>query len=95
MTIAEERSGVNVVVPEPLAREVEARVGPGDRERFILEAVEEKLKRLRRVESFQRFGGSLVAVDIPGWETAEASAEWVRGLRRGDPIGVADDPAEG
>lgn len=91
MTVAEKQADVNMTMPDALVSEVDARVGQGDRERFILKAVEEKLKRLRRVESFQRFAGSLADVDIPGWETAESSAEWVRALRRGDAVGVGDD----
>ena len=36
--------------------------------------------KLRRVA--RRMAGSLADVDIPGWDTKEAAAEWVRALRR-------------
>jgi hypothetical protein len=40
---------------------------------------------LRSIDEF-----SLLAdVDIPGWETLEAAAEWVRALRRREPVGVS------
>jgi metal-responsive CopG/Arc/MetJ family transcriptional regulator len=71
----------HVVMPEDLLRRVDALVGERGRSRFITEAVEEQLKRRDRVVAFERFAGSLQDVDIPGWETSEAAAEWVHNLR--------------
>lgn len=71
----------HVVMPEELVEEVDALVGQRRRSQFIKEAVEEKLLRLNRVAAFEKFAGSLSGVDIPGWESSEAAAEWVHNLR--------------
>jgi hypothetical protein len=76
-------------MPAELVEEIDAQVGPRKRSRFVQEAVEEKLRRQRLQTSLAEMAGSLADVDIPGWETPEAAAEWVRGLRRGDPVGVS------
>jgi hypothetical protein len=76
-------------MPVELIEEIDAQVGPRKRSRFVQEAVEEKLRRQRLQTSLAEMAGSLADVDIPGWETPEAAAEWVRALRRGDPVGVS------
>ncbi len=79
----------HVVMPVELIEEIDAQVGPRKRSRFVQEAVEEKLRRQRLQTSLAEMAGSLADVDTPGWETPEAAVEWVRALRRGDPVGVA------
>ena len=79
----------HIVMPVELVEEIDAQVGPRKRSRFVQEAVEEKLRRQRLQTSLAEMAGSLADVDIPGWETPEAAAEWVRALRRGDPVGVS------
>ena len=79
----------HIVMPVELVEEIDAQVGPRKRSRFVQEAVEEKLRRHRLQTSLAEMAGSLADVDIPGWETPEAAAEWVRALRRGDPVGVS------
>ncbi len=37
-----------------------------------------------RANRARKFAGALAAVDIPGWETSEAAAEWVRASRQPD-----------
>jgi hypothetical protein len=76
-------------MPAELVEEIDAQVGPRKRSRFVQEAVEEKLRRQRLQTSLAEMAGSLADVDIPGWETPEAAADWVRALRRGDPVGVS------
>ena len=72
----------HIVMPAELVEEIDDQVGPRRRSRFVQEAVEEKLRRQRRVEAFDGVVGSLKDVDIPGWETPEAAAQWVHDLRR-------------
>ena len=43
-----------------------------------------KERRQKLVKAAEKAGGSLEHVDIPGWETSESAAEWVRALRRFD-----------
>ena len=81
MAVSTERRRAHVVLPNDLVCEIDQRVGQRRRSEFIQEAIEEKLRRLRRVEAFDRVVGSLKGVDIPGWETPESSAQWVHDLR--------------
>jgi len=73
---------VHIMLPDSLLEEIDAQVGPRKRSQFIQEAVSEKLARQCRDEAFERIVGSLKDVDIPGWETPEAAAQWVRDQRR-------------
>ena len=84
----------HVVMPQRLIDEVDALVGPRRRSRFVTEAVEEKLTRQHLKTALAEMDGALADVDIPGWESPDAAAEWVRSLRRGDEPAVAEsDPA--
>jgi metal-responsive CopG/Arc/MetJ family transcriptional regulator len=73
----------HIIMPAELVAEIDAQVGPRKRSRFVQEAVEEKLQRNRLRASLPKMAGSLTNVDIPGWESSEAAAEWVRAQRRG------------
>ena len=92
MAVAARQRRAHIVMPVELVDEIDAQVGPRKRSRFVQEAVEEKLRRQRMLDSLDEMAGSLADVDIPGWETPEAAAEWVRALRRGEPVGVATAP---
>jgi hypothetical protein len=83
---------VHVLLPDELIESVDALVGQRRRSQFIAETVAEELRRRRLSAALEQMAGSLADVDIPGWETPEAAAEWVRALRRGDPVGVASGP---
>lgn len=83
---------VQVVMPKDLVESVDALVGKRRRSQFIAGAVTAELRRRRLRVALAEMGGSLAGVDIPGWETPEAAAEWVRALRRGDPVGVSAIP---
>jgi metal-responsive CopG/Arc/MetJ family transcriptional regulator len=74
----------HIVIPRDLLDKIDEQVGPRKRSKFVQEAVEEKLQRQRLLASITQMAGSLADVDIPGWESSEAAAEWVRALRRGD-----------
>ena len=72
----------HIVVPDELIAEIDARVGQRKRSRFIAEAIEAQLRNIKALEAFDAVAGSLVDVDIPGWETPESASEWVRAMRR-------------
>jgi hypothetical protein len=59
-------------------------VGRGWRSKFLVEAAEEKLRRLRLITVAQRVAGSLKEADTPGWETSESAASWVHHGRQAD-----------
>lgn len=94
MTVESGRRRVHIVLPDALLREIDARVGQRQRSAFIQEAIEEKLRREKLLESLDEMAGSLAGVDIPGWESSAAAAEWVRALRRADPVGVGEQPGD-
>jgi hypothetical protein len=85
---------IHVVLPVEMIDAIDAQVGPGKRSRFLLEVVEERLRRERLSAALDAMAGSLAGVDIPGWETRESAAAWVRAQRRGEPpfpIGIDID----
>lgn len=92
MTVERKPRRAHVVMPAELIAEVDGQVGPRGRSRYIQEAVEEKLRREKLLKSLDEMAGSLAGYDIPGWESSAAAAEWVRALRRGDPVGVVPKP---
>ena len=81
----------HVILRDELVKEVDKRVGKRRRSEFINAAVEERLQRLRLVESAEAVAGSLKDVDIPGWETKESTLEWVRKMRA-EPDHWDDEP---
>lgn len=72
----------HILVPDDVLLEVDALVGPRHRSEFFVDAVREKLSRVRLLAAAREAVGSLEDVDIPGWESSEAAAEWVRAGRR-------------
>jgi hypothetical protein len=84
---------VHVVMPEELVDAVDALVGKRHRSEFITDVVSAELRRQRLREAVAEMDGALADVDIPGWETPEAAAAWVRALREGKEIPQPSDPA--
>jgi metal-responsive CopG/Arc/MetJ family transcriptional regulator len=82
--MAREVMRTHVVIPKDVVESIDRTVGRRARSRFLAEAAEEKLARLRRLRAFERVAGSLRDVAIPGWETSESAAEWVSASRRED-----------
>ncbi len=74
---------IRVVMPKDIINEVDRLVGPRHRRELVTDAVEEKLSRERLRRAAFRLGGSLADKNIPGWESTESAAQWVRSLRRG------------
>ena len=74
----------HVVIPKEIVESIDRTVGRRARSRFLAEAAQEKLAKLRRERAFERVAGSLRNVAIPGWETSESAAEWVSASRQAD-----------
>lgn len=68
----------HVVMPEEIVQTIDALVGRRARSKFLAEAAQEKLRRLRQRQAVENVAGSLRDVAIPGWETPEATVAWVR-----------------
>ena len=82
MAATAERRRAHVVLPHELIDEIDGLVGPRKRSRFVQEAVEQLLRRRRRVEAFDAVDGSLANAGPQEWETSESTVEWVRALRQ-------------
>jgi hypothetical protein len=76
------RVRIHVAMPKVLAEEVDALVGPRKRSQFVTEAVERELRRVRLKAAIAEVAGSRSWGDVPGWESSESAAEWVRAMRR-------------
>jgi Arc/MetJ-type ribon-helix-helix transcriptional regulator len=87
---------VSISLPRELVEQVDAVVGSRKRSRFIVEAVEDRLRadhdrtdpeeeRRQRIAAaraaLDEMAGSLSGDDISGWESSESAAEWVRRSR--------------
>ena len=82
--MSQETTRTHIVVPIELVKSVDSLVGRRGRSRFFSEAVAEKLARARRATIFKNAAGALTDRDVAGWETSDATAEWVRRLRAAD-----------
>ena len=74
----------HVVLPEDVVKTIDALVGRRARSRFLTEAAEEELRRVRQRAALEKVAGSLRNVDVPGWESPEAASEWVRQGRQSE-----------
>ena len=74
----------HIVIPKDLLETIDELVGRRARSRFLAEAAEEKLRRVRLADVAKRAGGSLAEVDTPGWESSTAAASWVADARKAD-----------
>ena len=82
--MSKESMRTHVIIERDLVEEIDRLVGSRSRSKFFASAVEEKLSRLRLMSAARKAAGSLEDVDIPGWETSESAAEWVRASRKAD-----------
>jgi hypothetical protein len=80
------RVRVHVTLPEDIVAAVDGLAGAGGRSQFIADAVDLELRRRRLSAALEEMSGSLAEVDIPGWDTPESAAAWVRALRSGEPV---------
>ena len=72
---------ITIALPEELAESLDQLVGRRARHQFLVDALAEKIARVRLAQAAEQAAGSLADVDIPGWETSERAHEWVRALR--------------
>jgi metal-responsive CopG/Arc/MetJ family transcriptional regulator len=77
----QETRHTHVVLPQSLLDEIDRVVGKRRRRAFVVEAVNEKLRGIRLLESAKSVAGSLQEADL--WETEEDTDQYVRGLREG------------
>lgn len=82
--MSEEMMRTHVVIPKALVETIDALVGKRRRSEFLSEAAEKEVRRLKLIKAAEKAGGSLEHVGIPGWESSESAAEWVRASRRTD-----------
>jgi metal-responsive CopG/Arc/MetJ family transcriptional regulator len=73
---------LHVVIPEDLAREIDRMVGKRGRSKFLTQAAEKELKRLRMLQALQRAAGSWKDAAHP--ELRRGAARWVTKLRKLD-----------
>lgn len=72
----------HVVVPEKLIEEVDALVGKRRRSAFIVEALEERLKREQLLAAIEAVAGSIGDGEVPEWDTPETTSAWLREMRK-------------
>jgi hypothetical protein len=82
--MSKEMMRTHVVMPKALVETIDALVGKRRRSEFLTEAAEKEVRRLKLIKAAEKAGGSLKHVDVPGWESSESAAEWVRASRRSD-----------
>jgi metal-responsive CopG/Arc/MetJ family transcriptional regulator len=82
--MAKDMTRTHIVIPKDLVETIDALVGKRKRSEFFTEAAQKEVRRRKLVEAAKKAGGSLEGVAIPGWETSESAAEWVRASRRSD-----------
>ena len=75
-----------VLVPEELAERIGKLAGEGCLEQFVLEAAEERLRRLELVRAAEAAAGSIKPGMVPEWDTPESTVEWVRQQRVDRPL---------
>jgi hypothetical protein len=80
----EDAMRTHVVVPEDLLAEVDRLIGPRRRSQFFVDAVAEKVARIKLADVAAKAAGALKEVSIPDWNTAEKARNWVRGSRQAD-----------
>lgn len=71
-------------LPEELRAALEADVPAGKRTAFIVEAVREKMARLRALRALERVTGLMSADEYPEFASSEGVIAWVDGLRAAD-----------
>ena len=88
--MAEGVTRAHVVMPRETVEAIDRLVGRRGRSRFVAEAAEEKLRRIRSLEAAERIAGSISEDEAPWWRTPDDISAWVRALRR-----ESDDRAQG
>jgi hypothetical protein len=92
--MSKETIRTHVVIPKDLVASVDELVGKRARSKFFADAAAEKLARANLSRLARSVAGSLADVDVPGWESSDAAAEWVRASRRADERRLAESRRE-
>ncbi len=88
----------NLMLPPEIVAEVDRVAGPRNRSRYVVEAVQARLRRDRLREVWDRSFGILKTEDYPHWATSALVVDWVRALRAEetdpgpDPVPVGAAP---
>lgn len=77
-------SRAQIVLPDELLAELDQTVGSSRQSEFIVEAVREKLHRVRRIRAVREMAAVTTADDIPGWTSPEEVSAWLRDSRASD-----------
>ena len=72
----------HIVIPEQLAAQIDRVVGSRGRSRFLAQAAEKELMRLRQIKALKTGAGAWKDEDHP--ELKDGAAAWVAKLRRED-----------
>jgi len=72
----------HIVIPEQLAAQIDILVGKRGRSKFLTQAAERELMRLRQLKAIEAAAGSWEDKDHP--ELKHGAAKWVDKLRRQD-----------
>ena len=70
----------HILIPEPLASEIDRLVGKRGRSGFLTRAAEKELRRLRQIKALEAMAGAWKDEDHP--ELKAGAASWVKKLRR-------------
>jgi hypothetical protein len=70
----------HIVIPDPLVSEIDRVVGKRGRSRFLIQAAEKELRRLRQIQALEDTAGAWKDREHP--ELQEGAAKWVKALRR-------------
>ena len=69
-----------IVIAQQLVTEIDILVGKRGRSKFLTQAAEKDLMRLRQIKALEKASGSWKDKDHP--ELKQGAAKWVKGLRR-------------
>lgn len=81
-THTKETVRTHVIMPEDVVRQLDKMVGMRERSKFIVDAVIERINRIKLRESASKLAGSLSDKNIEGWDTEENTSSWVQSLRK-------------
>jgi hypothetical protein len=70
----------HIVIAQQLVTEIDILVGKRGGSKFLTQAAEKDLMRLRQIKALEKASGSWKDKDHPGLK--QGAAKWVKGLRR-------------
>jgi hypothetical protein len=75
----------HIVIDKDLVDSIDKLVGRRARSRFLAEAAEKELRRVRLAHSAREVADSLVGKDTPPeWDTAAGTVAWIEASRKAD-----------